>query len=141
MARTPPDNEYTRGGDAKNVKLPPSVRWMNGAKAFATSVPAVIALLAALGWTNKDAIKQWIPDLAEADGQTEVETGSKPTAFQLQVKKFTEETRIELDSIKSNTTAIRSQLAKKDQQNYTELKRLVDAIDARVAVIEQEVQP
>lgn len=140
MNKQPPDGEYTRGSDPKNIKLPPSVRWVNRAKAFATSVPAVIALLAALGISNKDHIEHWV-GLAEADGHIEVEAGSRPSTFQLQVKKFTEETRAELDSIKSNTTEIRAQLAKKDQQNYTTLKQLVDAIDERVAAIEEVVQP
>ena len=125
--------------ERRGAKLTPGERFLNWCNGVAKVWPVILALLAALGYSNKDHIQSWMPGIAEADGTTEIT--ATPTSFRQQVEKFSVEIREELIKIKSEAKAINSRLSKQDQTNYTKLISKVDSIDARLVLIEGVVQP
>ncbi len=127
--------------DSLKKKITVGERALNWARATKEIWPIILLLVGSLGWSNKDNIQGWI-DLDQADGQEEVSgNGMQLTPFQLQVQKFSQEVRIELEKIKMNSEAIKNKLANKDRSNYSKLKAQIKSIGDRVIAIEKIVQP
>lgn len=129
-------SEQRRKNDTGNKRLPPSERAVNYAKAIVTAWPVVLGLVGLLGYTNKDHIGRFV-GLAEADGETEI---TQPTeTFEQQVKRFSEEVRIELVSLRREVQKVNSRLAQKDAENYKKLEEQLSEIDAKVTSIQELV--
>ena len=114
----PEDGKYTRKGEKDGAKLTPGERALNWAKAAAVIVPLI-----GIGAVADEPVARWV-GLAEVDHKTEI--GNE--TFEEQVKRFSEETRNEIDGLKNQ-----------DQTNDYNIRKLLHEIDKRLKKVEELV--